>query len=98
MPSKVKFVSSEELEAMHTGTLMKRRSALLECEESFECSDRNGYENLPESASTGLIEFKDTDEWRQAYDELKNVLTERENVPSKQERKSVRQLNAKASK
>lgn len=40
MPSKVEKKSIEELALMHTGSLMKRREALLKCEESLALSDR----------------------------------------------------------
>ena len=90
MASKVEIKALEELANMHTGTLIKRRDALLKCEESFESSDRNGYETKPLVSSTGLIEFKDTPEWQQAYNDLKSVLSTRENIPNKQERKEIR--------
>ena len=77
---------------------MSRRAALLKCEESFELSDRNGYETKPKVSETGVIEFKDTLEWEQAYSELKSVLSKRENSPNKQERKKIRKEKAKKSK
>ena len=86
------------MEKMHTGSIMSRRAALLKCEESFEMSDRNGYETKPNVSQTGLIEFKNTPEWQQAYKELKKVLSTRENVPNKQERKEIRREKAKKSK
>ncbi|MBI3561179.1 MAG: hypothetical protein HY080_05615 [Gammaproteobacteria bacterium] len=77
---------------------MKRRAALLKCEESLEASDRNGYEVKPIAKYTGLIEFKNTPEWKQAYDELKNVLGTRENMPNKMKRKQIRAQKAKRTK
>ncbi len=96
MASKVKIIKLEELQSLHTGTLMNRRVALLKCEESFESSDRFGYETKPPATSTGIIEFKDTDAWKRAYEELKIVLATRENLPNKQERKKIRQAKAKS--
>ncbi len=98
MPSKVQLVSSKELEGMHTGTLMSRRDALLKCEESFEHSDRNCYEKEPKPSTSGFIEFKDTAEWQQAYEELRDLLASRENIPSKKERKVEHQSKARGSK
>jgi len=98
MASKVKLKTLEELNKMHTGSLMSRRAALLKCEESFELSDRNGYETKPNISETGFIEFKDSAEWQQAYTELKNVLSTRENMPNKQERKEIRKAKARKSK
>ena len=98
MSSKVEFKTLEELNAMHTGTLMSRREALLKCEETFEASDRNNYEPKPLPKDTGYIEFKDTPEWKKAYEELKNILSTRENLPNKQERKKIRKEKANNSK
>lgn len=81
--------SLEELESMHTGSLISRRKALLMCDESFEYSDEL------EPPKHELIQFKDSDEWKKAYSELKAVLSTRENIPSKKERKELRQNKAK---
>ena len=78
MPSEVKKVSFEELEYMHTGSLMSRRKKLLACEQSFEVSDRYGNEKEPNPEETGYIEFKNSTAWKEAYKELKAVLSTRE--------------------
>jgi len=93
MASKVSIISKDELESMHTGSLMSRRKALLRCEESFRLSDQYGYE--PEPDPSLYIEFKNTQQWKHAYDELKAVLATRENVLSKNEKKLIRQQKAK---
>lgn len=98
MANKVEIKTIEELNAMHTGTLMKRRDSLLKCEESFEVSDRHAHETKPSFEHTGLIEFKDTHEWKSAYSELKFELSKRENIPNKMERKEMRQQKAKRNK
>ena len=98
MASKVEIKAIEELHKMHTGSLMNRRNALLKCEESFKASDRNGYETNPVVSETGFIEFKDTPEWKQAYKELKIVLSTRENLPNKGERAEIRKEKAKSGK
>jgi hypothetical protein len=89
MSSTVERKSLDELESMHTGSLMHRRKALLQCEESFDSSDKL------ERKVTGVIEFKNTSEWQCAYNDIKQVLSQRENVPNKQERKASRQEAAK---
>jgi hypothetical protein len=94
MPSKVEIISVEELEVMHTGSLMKRREALLKCEESLSLSDRADMQHLADSR---FIEFKDSDTWKQSYNELKVVLSTRENILNKKERKAIRQERAKTS-
>jgi hypothetical protein len=96
MANKVKIIKLEELQSMHTGTLMSRRAALLKCEESFESSDRLGYEAKPSATNTGIIEFKDSEAWKRAYEDLKSVLATRENLPNKRERKAIRQAKAKS--
>ena len=98
MASKVEIKTLEELREMHTGSLMSRRDVLLKCEESFEASDRSGYEIKPSTSTTGLIEYKNTPEWKNAYNELKSVLSNREKIPNMQERKEIRKEKAKQSK
>ena len=78
-----------ELEAMHTGTLMSRRQALLKCAETSTLT-------LQDKASLFTpIQFKDTVVWKSAYQELKSVLDQREHLPNKQQRKVLRQAQAK---
>jgi hypothetical protein len=88
---RLEVISKSDLEKMHTGTLMSRRNALLKCEESFELSDQ--YQVIKDNG----IEFKNTQQWKQAYQDLKAVLSTRENILSKQERKAIRQAKAKQS-
>jgi hypothetical protein len=90
MSSTVEHKSLVELESMHTGSLMSRRKALLQCEESFDFSDQLVRKD------TGVIEFKNTPEWQCAYKDIKQVLSKRENVPNKQELKARRQHAAKS--
>ena len=92
MPKKNYVISKDELSKLHVGTLMSRRDALLKCEESFELSDQFGH---TEVLQDGSIEFKNTIQWKQAYEELKMELSNRENVPSKFERKLIRKAKAK---
>ena len=77
MSNKVEPKILAELEAMHTGSLMSHRKALLKCDESFELSDKTA------CSSSGLIEFTDTPEWKQDYHQLKEVLADRKHVPNK---------------
>jgi hypothetical protein len=88
---KLDVISKVDLEKMHTGTLMTRRSALLKCDESSELSEPHPPTKL------SVIEFKNTYQWKQAYEDLKVVLSTRENIPNKQERKALRQAKAKQS-
>jgi len=77
MSNKVLIINQDILNTLHTGTLLSRRKALLKCEESFSLSDQQN-EQEPNPRETGFIEFKDTVEWQQAYDNLKNILSKRE--------------------
>jgi len=97
MPTKVPIVSLEELQTMHTGSLMSRRKALLACEQSLNDTDRQD-EDMPNSPETGMIEFKDSPQWRQAYDEIKQVLATREHVPDREERRQIRKEKAREAK
>lgn len=84
----VEHKTLDELEAMHAGTLMNRRKALLKCPET---SGLAASQALPNAA----IGAKDTPSWKKAYSELKIVLDKREHLPNKQERKALRQARAK---
>ena len=95
MPNKVKLPNTEELEKMHTGSLMRLKNELLACEESFKLSDKFGYEYEPNPSITKLIEFKDTIEWQEAYRKVKNILSFRENLPNREERKIMRVKKSK---
>lgn len=86
MSSKVKVVDNNQLERMHTGSLLKRLNDLHRCEESFKDSDRYGYEEEPVPSETGYIEFKNTKEWKDAYEAVKKVLARREHRPRGNER------------
>jgi hypothetical protein len=83
MPSKVEIKTFDELEQMHTGSLMTRRKKLFACEESFSESDRYGIESEPDPDLTEYIEFKETEIWKKSSRELKSVLNTRENWPRK---------------
>lgn len=91
MLKKLEVILKADVEKMHTGTLMARRSALLKCEESMVLSAQYPL------TKRGVIEFKNTVQWKQAYEDLKVVLSTRENIPNKQERKALRQAKAKQS-
>lgn len=87
MANTVEKKTINELESMHTGSLLSRRKALLKCDECFEMSD----ELI--APVNDLIQFKNTDVWKQAYRELQEVLSERENIPGKKERAILRKKN-----
>ena len=95
MSSKVKIIPKSELHSMPTGPLVRRRTDLLKCEESFESSDRYGYEEPPEPHINGFIEFKDQPCWSKAYKEVKDILADREHLPTAAERKARRKAQGK---
>lgn len=82
-------MSTSELEAMHTGSLLSRLQHLRECEESLEHTDLT-QEEINELEKDESIHVKSSEKWKKAYNELKVVLNERENVPSSKERKDRR--------
>jgi hypothetical protein len=91
MSNTVVIIKQDQLMTLHTGTLMKRRDELLKCDESLEMSDSL----KTELNSQDLIQYKNTKEWREAYADVKEVLSTREHVPNKKERKLLRQQKAK---
>jgi hypothetical protein len=58
-------MSLEELEKLSTKQLLARLRHLHECEESALLSDRDDASNL-----SGTILFKDTTEWKAAYEQV----------------------------
>lgn len=91
MSNRVVRMKRDQLLTLHTGTLMKRRDELLKCDESLEMSDSQPTEQIP----PGLIQYKNTKEWQEAYADIKEILSTREHVPNKKERKILRQQKAK---
>ena len=72
----IKVFTIEELEQMHTGSLMSRRAQLLRCEESEELSDLTAEEK--QNPEKNRIKYKQTEIWKTAYSDLKEVLAKRE--------------------
>lgn len=91
MSNTVVIIKQDQLMTLHTGTLMKRRDELLKCDESLEMSDSL----KTELNSQDLIQYKNTKEWREAYADVKEILSTREHVPNKKERRLLRQQKAK---
>ena len=69
-------MSLGELENMSTEQLLARLRQLHQCEESALLSDRDDASNV-----SGTILFKDTTEWKAAYEQVKGELSLREHVP-----------------
>ena len=91
MSNTVVIIKQDQLITLHTGTLMKRRDELLKCDESLEMSDSL----KTDLNSQDLIQYKNTNEWREAYADVKEILSTREHVPNKKERRLLRQQKAK---
>lgn len=72
-------ISTLELEAMPTKSLLARLRKLQMCEQSLQFSDRN----LDRIPNPEQIEFKDTDKWVVAYQQLKSILDKREHLSKK---------------
>ena len=73
---KILSITAAELEKLSTKQLLARLKQLHQCEQSLSLSDREEHEIHPE-----YIEFKDSDEWTTAYQQLKDILAKREHVP-----------------
>jgi hypothetical protein len=73
----VEPIDKSALDGMPTGALLARLKRLRWCEELRAASDMTDAEI---EAVTGMILFKDTELWRAAYRDLKDVLATREHV------------------
>src|SRR5215470_16424138 len=69
-------MSLEELEKLSTKQLLARLRQLRQCEESALLAGRDDASN-----ASGTILFKDTSEWKAAYEQVKGALSLREHVP-----------------
>lgn len=70
-------LSKTELEKKGTKELLGYLNGLRKCEETFEASDLD--EN-PEATDTSRIYFKQTIKWESAYENVKSILDNRENI------------------
>jgi hypothetical protein len=73
-------MSLEDLEKLSAKQLLARLKSLHQCEESASLSDRDDVSN-----TSGAILFKDTNEWKAAYEQVKGALSLREHVPKSAE-------------
>jgi hypothetical protein len=69
--------SIEELKKKNTKELLGYLKALQQCEQSFELSDIDINEDILDN---NKIYFKQTPKWKSAYDIVKSILSERENI------------------
>jgi hypothetical protein len=69
-------MSLEELEKLSAKQLLARLRQLNQCEESALLSDRDDA-----SKTSVTIQFKDTPEWKAAYEQVKGLLSLREHIP-----------------
>src|SRR5262249_8347189 len=82
-------MSLEALEKLSTKQLLARLRHLHECEGSVLLSDRDDVSNTSEA-----ILFKDTIEWKTAYEQVKGILSLREHVPKDAELAKKRRARA----
>ena len=75
-----KVLKLEELEKLNTKRLLGYLKSLQQCEESFAQSDWdvNTDLNNPET-----IQYKQTEKWRRAYQQLKSILKNRPHIERK---------------
>jgi hypothetical protein len=87
-------MSTAQLEALSTRQLLARLRQLQQCEESLALSDRQS------GGIPGCIEFKQTADWAAAYQQLRQILSNREHVLKGGElaqRRAARAQRAKSS-
>lgn len=70
-------MSVSELEALPTKQLLARLRRLHQCEESLSLSDRDFADD------SGCIEFKQSPEWIAGFQDVKQVLSRLEHVPTR---------------
>lgn len=75
-------LSDNELTVMSTRQLLARLKRLHQCEQSLESSDRDSNE----MSLSDVIEFKESRQWQSAYQQLKELLAQREHLPRKKSR------------
>jgi hypothetical protein len=85
---KITPMSRSQLESLPTKRLLARLNRLREVEESLALSDREA----GEYKHSGFIEFKDSPKWIAEYNCLKELLAEREHIPSKNKSSQKRPL------
>ncbi|MDH2207633.1 MULTISPECIES: hypothetical protein [Empedobacter] len=74
---KPNVLSIDELEKMNTKQLLAYLHKLHTCEQSFEKSDMI---NNPEIVDKKTIYYKQSDNWKQAYKNVKEILKTREHI------------------
>jgi hypothetical protein len=74
---KIYPIAKEKLESFPTKRLLSRFKSLHQCEQSFELSDIDEVERLPKD---GQIEFKESSEWQNEYETVKEILSKREHI------------------
>lgn len=82
-------MNRSQLSALPTKALLGRLRSLQQCEDSIDLSDRTGEELL----DSKRIQFKDTLPWQTAYDDVKEELSKREHVPTREELKQTEWKN-----
>ncbi|WP_170382063.1 hypothetical protein [Ruegeria atlantica] len=83
-------VCGEQLAQMHTGSLLRRLNDLRSLQETFPQSDWT-VEDKQAVEAAGLIAFKDQENWKHAWTDVKNELAQREHLKrgSKEKRRAV---------
>ena len=65
-----------DLDALPTKRLLARLKRLHQCEESLALSDKD----INNYAASDLIEFKESSNWNTEYNNLKEILSQREHI------------------
>ena len=86
----VKPMRPEELKQLHTGSLLSRLKELRALQDRFEVSDWLPAE-IEALEIEGLIAFKETDIWKNAFTDVKIELSTRDHYPrgSKEKRQQA---------
>jgi hypothetical protein len=76
---KILPMKRSELDILPTKRLLAQLNQLHQCEESLALSDKE----ISDYEPSKYIEFKDSSEWIAEYNCLKEILSNREHIPSK---------------
>ncbi|MCU1289258.1 MAG: hypothetical protein JWN60_1487 [Acidobacteria bacterium] len=76
---KIVPISKNKLELLPTKRFLSRLKQLYQCEESITLSDSNTDDYKPSE----YLKFKDSSEWFEEYQNLKEILSHRDHISSK---------------
>lgn len=89
--SKIKIINKDELSLLKTKQLLSRLKSLQKCIDSYFDTELSscGIPN-PDKLESEFIIYKDTEKWVKAYNEVREILNNREHIPNKKEIEQIK--------